>query len=80
MAELMSADDGIVGVLVEKFAVMGLLGRFVEHVLVGVQMRVLWAVSNVAASECYGAVLGDTKIMDSLFKKAQVENRPEIRI
>lgn len=57
IAEMLCGEDAVVGKLVGEFGVLAVLGRYREHVMIGVQARVYWGISNVAGSECYRAVL-----------------------
>ena len=50
LAELMSIEDPIVYKLVHQFGVMKILNKYIDHIMVAVQTRVLWALSNVAGS------------------------------
>ena len=46
----MSADDVIVYKMVHQFEILKILIKYVDHIMIVVQSRVLWAISNITGS------------------------------
>lgn len=52
----MSDDEEIIQKLVQNFGVLKILEKYLGHVMVAVQRKVLWALSNVIGSEQYKCI------------------------
>lgn len=50
LAELLAHDDVVVARLLNGYKIMNIFKKYLEHIMVGVQARVLWALSNIAGS------------------------------
>lgn len=51
LAELLAKDEVIIRKLVYNFHILKLLKKYINHIFVPVQIRALWAISNIACSE-----------------------------
>lgn len=75
ISELLSGDETIIFKLVAQYNVIALLQRYMDHIFVPLQLKAIWGISNVAASEQYHAIMDKDDLLAKIVRKTCAETQ-----